>query len=70
MELKPRGDRLGQRHLAPENLESLKSSLSEQLEVVKSSGHPKLEGKLDWQVPDSQFITAMNISKTINKTVS
>lgn len=48
MELKPRGEKVGQRHLTPENLENLKTSLKDQLEVIHTSVHPKLNGNLSW----------------------
>ena len=37
MELKSRGEKISVRHLAPANLQNLKQSLSEQLEVVPES---------------------------------
>jgi hypothetical protein len=47
MDLKSRGEKISIRHLAPDNLKSLRLSLSQQLEIVK------LENGLECSKPDN-----------------
>lgn len=41
MDLKSRGEKTTMRHLAPDNLKNLRSSLSQQLEIVKLENKPQ-----------------------------
>jgi len=55
------GEKFSQRHLTPENLNKLKTTLNDQLEVIHTSKRAKIVNNLTWPEPQAEFVPIVQV---------